>query len=341
MINFLIYVSIILLVIVLAQLVRVFEASAELKGSQPHEVTYQDHKNQARMMFAFLIAFLAFCFWQVAKYKDSLLPVAASELGAKIDWLMWFNMGMIGIVFVIINILLFYFSYKYYSRPTSVATFYPHNNKLELIWTVVPAAVLAVIIILGLRLWSDITTMPQKDTIVVELYAKQFDWTARYAGKDNVLGASNYKLIEGANALGMDSLDPNGKDDIVVRNEIHIPVGKTVEFKIHSRDVIHSAYLPHFRAQINAVPGQTTSMHVTPIFTTEEMRTKPDVIKYVSLINERRTAKGEDPYVFDYMLLCNKICGASHYNMPMTVVVDTQEQYEAWIAKQKTFYATK
>jgi cytochrome c oxidase subunit 2 len=339
MIKLLVYVGIVLLIITIAQLVRVFELAAELKGSKNNEVNYKDHRNQGRMMFAFLFLFLGFCLWQCLKYKDSLLPVAASAHGADLDWLMWFNMSFIGIVFVILNILLFYFTYKYYSRPDQQATYYPHNNKLELIWTVVPAAALAVIIILGIKMWNVITEPASPDAIIIELYAKQFDWSARYAGKDNLLGHSNYKNIGGANALGMDTLDPNGMDDIIVRNELHVPLGKQVEFKIHSRDVIHSAFMPHFRIQMNAVPGMTTSMHMTPSITTEEMRKRPEVINQMKMINDRRAQKGEEAYEFNYVLLCNKICGASHSNMQMYVVVDTPEQYEAWLAKQKPFLA--
>ena len=52
-----------------------------------------------------------------------------------------------------------------------------------------------------------------------------------------------------------------------------------------------------------------------------------------------RIKRGDDPIEFDYVLLCNKICGASHYNMQMKIVVDEQKDYDAWIAKQKTFKA--
>jgi cytochrome c oxidase subunit 2 len=139
----------------------------------------------------------------------------------------------------------------------------------------------------------------------------------------------------------MDTLDPRGADDIIVRGELHIPLGKQVEFKIHSRDVIHSAFMPHFRIQMNAVPGMTTSMHMTPTITTEEMRKRPEVIAQMKVINDIRSKKGEDPYEFNYILLCNKVCGASHSNMQMNVVVDTPEQYEIWLAKQKPFLAKK
>jgi cytochrome c oxidase subunit 2 len=322
MIKFLVYAVIVLAIIAIAQLVRVFELASELKGSKEHEITEKDNRFNARMWMFFMIAFFSFCIWQFFKYKDRLLPVAASEHGLEIDWLMNLNMIIIVIVFFATNVLLFYFAYKYYGRKNVQATYYPHDNKLELLWTVVPAIVLVVIIFLGIKTWAKITQPADADALVIELYAKQFDWTARYAGKDNQLGASNYKLITGTNALGLDSSDSKNFDDIIVRNEFHIPIGKQVEFKFRSRDVIHSAFFPHFRAQMNCVPGMTTMLHFTPNKTTAEMR--------VETKNDK----------FEYILLCNKICGASHYNMQMNVVVDTPEDYEKWIASKKPFFGT-
>jgi cytochrome c oxidase subunit 2 len=267
------------------------------------------------------------------------LPVAASEHGAKMDWLFNFNMVIIGFVAVVTNFCLFYFAFKYHrSQKNTQATFFPESHKLELIWTVVPGIALSVIIFLGIRTWSNITSAPEgKDNIVIELYAKQFDWTARYAGKDNELGRRNFKKITDTNPMGLDLTDPKGSDDIVVRNEFHIPKGKTVYFKFGSRDVIHSAYMPHFRAQMNVVPGMSTEFHYVPTITTDSMRRNPQVIKNVEEVNSILASKGEKgDYEFNYLLLCNKICGLSHYNMQMNIIVDEPADYEAWIAKQKT-----
>jgi cytochrome c oxidase subunit 2 len=181
--------------------------------------------------------------------------------------------------------------------------------------------------------------------MIVELYAYQFDWRARYSGQDNTLGEANVRLIEGANQLGVDTSDPNAQDDIVV-NELHLPLGRKILFKMRSQDVLHSAYMPHFRAQMNCVPGMITQFAFTPSITTEQMRLDEEVMGKVSRINAIRRenskeliAKGEEalePYEFDYLLLCNKICGANHYNMQMKIIVETQEQYDAWIAQQAT-----
>jgi cytochrome c oxidase subunit 2 len=157
------------------------------------------------------------------------------------------------------------------------------------------------------------------------------------------LGEANVRLIEGANVLGVDLTDPNSQDDVVV-SELHLPVGQKVLFKMRSQDVLHSAYMPHFRAQMNCVPGMVTQFAFTPTMTTEEMRLNDDMVAKVQDINRIRRekskelmAKGEEalePYEFDYLLLCNKICGNNHYNMQMKIVVESQEDYEAWLAEQ-------
>jgi cytochrome c oxidase subunit 2 len=175
--------------------------------------------------------------------------------------------------------------------------------------------------------------------VTIELYAKQFDWTARYAGKDGKLGETDYRQIAGNNAVGMDTNDVAGNDDIMVKNEFHIPVGREIELLMRSRDVIHSAYLPHFRAQMNCVPGMVTNFKFKPTKTTAEMRKDPYVINLMAGINKQRAKSGLEPVEFDYLLLCNKICGASHYNMQMNVVVDTEKDYNEWLAKQKAFKA--
>ena len=156
-----------------------------------------------------------------------------------------------------------------------------------------------------------------EDALVIELYAQQWNWKARYAGEDNVLGDANVRFLndyDGRNIVGIDSSDPNGLDDVVVTQEFHLPVDRKVIFKFRSQDVLHSAYMPHFRAQMNCVPGMVTEFSFTPTVTTADMRMNPDVVSKVERINKIRydnsqelIAKGEmalEPYQFDYLLLC-------------------------------------
>ncbi len=338
MITLLTWAVIILAIVAVARLVRIYELAAEMRGGKPQwEVTENDNRMNARLMMVFCIVFFVFCFWVFFITKDKLLPTAASEHGAQTDWLFNFNMVIITIVALITNFCLFYFAFKYYKgKKNETATFFPESHKLELIWTVVPGIALTVIIFLGIKTWNTITSPAEGESIKMELFAKQFDWTARYAGKDNILGRRLFRLITDTNPMGLDPTDPAGNDDIVVRNEFHLPKGKQVDFQLGSRDVIHSAYMPHFRAQMNCVPGMTTSFHYVPTITTEDMRKDPSVIKNVEEANVELAKKGEPPFEFNYLLLCNKICGLSHYNMQMNIIVDEPEAFNAWISKQKT-----
>lgn len=375
---FLIILSLALAVLAAAQLMRVFEASAKLKGGTSELPSDAENKYQAKMMLVFLAAYFSFFAWLVAKYGDKLLPESASEHGVHLDNLLDFNFAIITVVFAITHVFLFYFAFKYVFNKDRKAYYFTHSNRLELLWTTVPAIFLAVIVIWGLSEWIDITMdETPNDAVVIELYPKQFDWTARYAGSDSTLGASNYMMISGTNPLGVitdQSLESRileletekaefqseldaapeggvkeaemiekiekwdrilakvrsftdldaanrmlGNDDILVKSEFVIPRGKEVAFKFRSRDVIHSAYMPHFRAQMNCVPGMVTEFHFKPTITTAEMREKTQ--------NEN----------FDYILLCNKICGAAHYNMQMNIKVVEEEEFNKWMQGQKTF----
>ncbi len=311
------------------QLTNVFNLENEI-------ATEEDNDQQGKMMFAFMIGFyvlMIFCFW---KYNAVLLPESASIEGEQYDNLYNVTMILILVVQAIMQVLIFYFAYKYRGVKGRKAVFYADSHKLEMIWTITPAVVLAGLIIYGLVVWIDITdTSDLEDPLVVEVYAKQFSWEARYAGEDNALGRGNVRYIKGINTMGVDMTDLNAQDDIPVR-ELHLPKGRPVIFKFRSQDVIHSAYMPHFRAQMNCVPGMTTQYAFTPSMTTEEMRMNEKMIAKVENINKIRAEKGEDSYEFDYLLLCNKICGASHYNMQMKIVVEEETDFNQWLSAKET-----
>jgi cytochrome c oxidase subunit 2 len=336
----LVLLAIVLLIIAGHQLLRIIELSRGLKKTKEWQLTNSDNDLMGKGMLIFMVLFFIAFFWQVNRWSDRGLPGAASEHGLKIDVLWDANMYLITFVFLLTNFFLFLFAYKYRGNTNNKATFFAHSNKLEMIWTVVPAVALAFIIIFGLKYWNEIMAdANDPNKVTVELYAKQFDWTARYPGKDGKLGTTDYRQIGGTNSVGMDTVDVLGNDDILIKNEFHIPVGREIELLMRSRDVIHSAYLPHFRAQMNCVPGLVTAFKFKPIKTTAEMRKDPYVIQLMAGINKQREKEGKEPVEFDYVLLCNKICGASHYNMQMNVIVESEKDYNEWLAKQKPFKA--
>ena len=347
MTTLLILVVLVLVAIAVWQMTKIFELS-QLRTNSSEIATDRDNKYNGYMLFAFLVFIYGITIFSFAKYAKFLLPVAASEHGAEYDDLMLVSMVIIFVVQTITQALLHYFGYKYKGEKGKKALFYADNDRLEFIWTIIPVIVLAGLILWGLYTWTNIMDINEDDDpLIVELYAQQFNWTARYAGDDNVLGGANVRMIDidRANVMGLDEADTYGSDDVIVK-ELHLPVGRKVNFKMRSQDVLHSAYMPHFRAQMNCVPGMTTEFSFTPIYTTEEMRQNPEVVDKVKRTNviraEKSAATGEiiDPWEFDYVLLCNKICGKSHYNMQMKIIVESEEDYNAWLASQQTFQET-
>ena len=341
---FLVVLVIVLFGVALWQMSKIFELSKPKSDTSDEIANDQDNRINGKLMLMFVGFIYVLAFISHYKWSKVFLPQAASEHGVDIDQLWLISMVLIFVVGIITQWLLHYFAFKYHGRQGQKATFFADNDKLEFIWTIIPVIVLAGLIIYGLFTWTDIMNVePDEDPMVIELYAYQFDWRARYSGTDNVLGDANVRLIEGSNVLGVDLADPNSQDDIVV-SELHLPVGKKILFKMRSQDVLHSAYMPHFRAQMNCVPGMVTQFAFTPTMTTQEMRMNDDMVAKVQDINTIRRekskileAKGDEalePYEFDYLLLCNKICGNNHYNMQMKIVVETQEEFEAWLAEQ-------
>ena len=347
---YLVILVIILFGVAVWQINKVFKLLQPAKSEDSEVASDKDNETQGYMMLAFVFFIywiLAYCFW---KWGNVLLPVAASEHGLEIDQLMLITMVVIFVVGIITQWLLHYFAFVYRGSKDKKALFYAENHKLEFIWTIIPVIVLAVLIIYGLFTWTDIMSFDEDDDpMVVELYAYQFDWRARYGGLDNTLGEANVRLVEGLNQLGVDVSDPNAQDDKVV-TELHLPIGKKVLFKMRAQDVLHSAYMPHFRAQMNCVPGMITQFAYTPNITTKDMRLEEDVIAKVKHINEIRTAKnieliakGEEAlemYDFEFLLLCNKICGSNHFNMQMNIIVETEEEFNTWISEQGTIAET-
>lgn len=437
-------------VIALAQLAKVGQLTSLIRNKKEEDISDADTRLNGGLFIAFMVAFYASFIFLIVRYGDY-NPPAASAHGESYDTLMDFNMYIIIAVFFLVNSALFIFANKYRFDKERKARFFAHDNRLELIWTVIPSIVLAVIIIFGLRTWNEMTGDASDDALRVEVYSKQFDWTARYPGADGEFGLANYNLItptnplgivtqdgvtealaeiegqiasleaelahergrllaemasiedqlhtgdhhgHGHNAHGEDDGDDHdhhgissefkanlearlhevehmlasdnvvvlsnaaaeakegklhrlkrhrqrieevkpfdydggiaaweaGADDKIMKGEFHLPVGREVEFVFRSRDVIHSAYMPHFRAQMNTVPGVPTRFKMTPTITSDSMRTILD-----------------DPD-FNYVLLCNKVCGAAHFNMQMAVVVETEAEYNVWLESQEEFIAEK
>lgn len=261
--------------------------------------------------------------WSYLHAREYFLPEASSIHGRRTDDLFWFSMGVLTIPFVLVNFLIFYFSWKYQYKKDHRASFYPDNHKLELIWTIVPAIVMALLVFTGWKAWSDITSEAPSDAEVIEITGKQFNWIVRYGGvNDNKLGNYNYKLIDAQNEVGIDLSDENSFDDFQNPTEMHIPVNRPVLLKIRARDVLHSVFIPHMRVKMDAVPGMPTKFWFVADKTTAQMQ-----------------AETGNPN-FKYEIACTEICGQGHFSMKINLVVDDEESYKKWCAEQQTFLQT-
>ena len=304
---------------IIGKVLKVYELSSELQGKKS-KTNWQNI--QGVLFIVALIAGLYGVYWSYSVQGAMSMTIAASVHGEEIDTMFYVTLVITTIVFIITHILLFGFSFQYRGSDTRKAYFYPHNNTVEKLWTVIPAITLTVLVVFGFITWRNITNIPQAEqdkALKVEIVGEQYKWNIRYSGVDNVIGKRNFTLINPTNGLGIDYKDPKSWDDKLA-GEIVLPVNKPVRFVIGAKDVLHSFYMPDFRVQTNAVPGMPTSFQFTPKYTTQEMREKLD-----------------NP-TFNYLLLCAKICGAGHYNMQAKVTVLSEEEYKAWDAKLPLFY---
>lgn len=323
MMNILLGIGGVLILVILYMIFRVTTLISVVKGSH-HKRAGASNKVNAALMLAFLILGSIAAVWSAYAAADEFLPPPSSVHGEQIDTLFWVTMGILCAVFFATHVLLFYFPYKYQFKEGNRAAFFPDNNKLEVVWTIVPAIVLTLLVLSGWKVWRDITADAPKEAEVIEIVGQQFNWWVRYPGKvDNELGAYNYKLIDGTNGVGIDLADEKSFDDFMApTGEIHVPVNKPVLLKIRARDVLHSVYMPHFRLKMDAVPGMPTRFWFTPTKTTAQMREETN---------------NQD---FEYELACTEVCGRGHFSMRLRVIVEEEADYRAWYNKQKPWLAS-
>ncbi len=313
---------VVMIFVVIFQIAKASEYVSVLRGEE--KARKQTNKINAFLLISFLIAGLVGVWWcNDLYYQKTLFPQgAASEMGEKIDLMLYITIAVTGVVFVITQILLFWFAFKYQEKDDNKVYYFPHNTKLELLWTTVPAIFLTVLVVFGLKYWFKITSDAPKDAVVVEVTGHQFGWEFRYPGPDNILGKKNFKLTKGANSLGVDFNDPASLDDIHVGATMHIPVNKPIKFVINAQDVIHDVGLSHFRMKMDAVPGIPTTLWFTPIYTTEEMKVR----------------SGNPNFVYE--ISCDQICGKGHFSMRGVIIVESEADYKKWLATQEPEYYT-
>lgn len=314
---------VVLLGIAIAVAAKLQKVMGSIKSESDEEAPVPNNKMNGILWMLFLVLGTIGMIWSYLSAREDFLPEASSPHGRDTDSQFWFDMGLLTIAFFVVNFLLFFFSWKYQYKKGYKATFYPENHKLELIWTAIPAVIMAVLVFLGFRSWTNIMSDAPADSQVIEIMGKQFGWIVRYGGiQDNKLGSYNYKLITSDNEMGVDYSDEASMDDFINPSEMHVEVGKPVSLKIRARDVLHSVYIPHMRVKMDAVPGMPTKFWFIPDKSTEQMR-----------------AETGNPN-FDYEIACTEVCGRGHFAMRLRLIVEDKASADAWKQQQKPLLST-
>jgi cytochrome c oxidase subunit 2 len=277
---------------------------------------------QSYLLLGFIIALIFCVSISTFYYSFKFLPSPAALPATDVVSLFNTTVIITGSAFFITQVLLFYFAFKYRTRPTRRALHITGKLKLELLWTAIPTVTFIFLFLWGQTLWTKIIDMPNDDAIVIAVMGEQFTWHVRYAGSDQRLGRSDFRQINRLNTMGVDLLDPNSKDDIIPL-QMHVSKNRPVKISLQAKDVIHSFFIPYFRMKMDAVPGMTTQMHFTPTVSTAEMREKlnqPD---------------------FDYEIACAELCGRMHFGMKLILVVDEPAEFDKWYASQKPWIENK
>jgi cytochrome c oxidase subunit 2 len=331
-----------LIVIIALQIGKVTEITNKIKGEE--EAQNSTNRRVGFYFLIFMVVFLIASFASAIYYKNYMLGFgpheSASEHGNSLDFIFKLTLWVTLIVFVLTQIALFYFAFRYSGNSARKAMFFSHDTKLEIIWTGIPAVAMALLVIGGLDAWNEVMADvgPDEDYMEFEATGYQFAWALRYPGPDGKLGERDYTMINGSNPLGQDWTDEANWDDIHA-NEIVLPVGKKVRVQIRARDVLHSFFLPHFRVKMDAVPGMPTYFVFTPSKTTADYRAQ------LSQYPEYQQPDPNDPEkqlweTFDYELACAELCGNGHFSMRKVVKVLEQAEYDKWLADQKSYYMT-
>ncbi|MCB0596091.1 MAG: OmpA family protein [Lewinellaceae bacterium] len=340
----------ILIAIIVVQIGKVTELASKIRGEE--EVEEQTNRRHGNYSLLFMVLFLVGSVASAWYYKDSMLwygpNESASVHGSSLDSIFNITLFFTGIVFIITQVLLFYFAWKYRGQRGRKALYMPHDNRLEVVWTVIPAIVMTFLVVGGLDAWNEVMADidPGEEFIEIEGTGYQFAWHLRYPGADGKLGARDYKMISATNPLGQVWTDPKNVDDIHP-SEIYLPVGKKVRVRITARDVLHNFYLPHFRVKMDAVPGMPTYFVFTPKTTTEEYRQKLGALdlngqpKYPEWHERVDPNDPESPKryeAFDFELACAELCGKGHYAMRRVVKIVSEGEYQDWLSKQPSYY---
>ncbi len=225
------------------------------------------------------------------------LPENISTFGGEIDHQFNLILVITTITFIVTMTVLVIALIRFRHKEGKKAQHVHGSHKLEIIWTLVPAAILLFLAFYQTKTWAlvKMDTPDKSDSVVIQVFAKQFEWNFRYAGTDGIFDT---------------------EDDPCTIKELYVPVNKNVILEIRSLDVIHSLFLPHLRFKQDVIPGMRMSAWFQATKTTLQARSE----------------RGDEK--FNYEIACTELCGIEHHTMKGTLSILAQGEFDTWLAKQ-------
>ena len=236
------------------------------------------------------------------------LPPLASAHGGQIDYIIWLVHILMAVLFIGWGIYFIIVLLRFRRSRNPKADYHGVKSHFSS-YIEIAVAVVEVILLIGFSIpfWAKIVNaLPaEKDSIVIHVIAEQFAWNIHYPGTDGIFGKTSPALIDQqSNPVGLDRNDPNAKDDITTINQLRLPVNKDAIIYLTSKDVIHSFSLAIMRVKQDVIPGMRMPVWFKPV----------------------KTGKSE--------IACAQLCGLGHYRMRGFLTVETQEEFDKWLADQ-------
>jgi cytochrome c oxidase subunit 2 len=246
------------------------------------------------------------------------LPINASTHGGELDSLTGIIHWLMLVLFVGWGLFFLYTLVRFRRGRNPVASYEGAKSHFST-YGEAAIAVIEVILLVGFAvpIWARrVSAVPKpSEAVTVRVIAQQFAWNVQYPGADGVFG--RVRPVEGSSTIELDPADSAGKDDILMLNQMHLPVGKTALIELSSRDVIHSFFLPYMRVKQDAIPGITIPIYFTPKDVTPEASQFPScAVKHDC-----------------WEIACAQLCGPSHYRMRGYYTIDTPENYAKWLSE--------
>jgi cytochrome c oxidase subunit II len=236
------------------------------------------------------------------------LPVAASAHAAELDQMTALVHWLMLVMFVGWGAFFLFVLVRFRKGANPTASYAGAKGKLAKSTEVLVAIIEIVLLVFyAIPAWATrVGAVPtENEAFRVRVVGEQFAWNIQYPGRDGIFGRVDIKLVSADNPLGLDRTDPNAKDDIALVNQMNLPVDRTVLVHLSSKDVIHSFGLDEMRVKQDAIPGMDIPVWFIP--------NRPGA----------------------YEIACSQLCGLGHYRMRGAVTVQSQSDFEAWMAEQE------